>query len=239
MPFRVTTSSRAGKDVNLTARNRTPSRSPAARTRASARRWEIPSKSPADWPRRHKPLSDFWEARIARQREIDASIAARAEFEFLYDQPVHRGEAIRVAGPSQWRASPRTAVGVDENDELIDPRWQGAEPDVRVRLSSTILENLKAAGVHRRTRRTGSIHIPQALAGRMVCAEGRYMKARPRGAPPSSSAPNTAPSSADLVQAAREAGEAGFDVLIACAFNYEAHASDSAGLAASRCSRRA
>ena len=30
----------------------------------------------------------------------------------------------------------------------------------------------------------------------------------------------------DLVQAAREAGDADFDVLIACAFNYEAHASE-------------
>ena len=31
---------------------------------------------------------------------------------------------------------------------------------------------------------------------------------------------------ADLVSAAREAGDAGFDVLIACAFNYEAHATE-------------
>ena len=30
----------------------------------------------------------------------------------------------------------------------------------------------------------------------------------------------------DLVAAAREAGDAGFDVLIACAFNYDAHSSD-------------
>jgi hypothetical protein len=30
----------------------------------------------------------------------------------------------------------------------------------------------------------------------------------------------------DLVQAAREAGDAGFDVLIACAFNYEAHTTE-------------
>ncbi len=30
----------------------------------------------------------------------------------------------------------------------------------------------------------------------------------------------------DLVAAAREAGDAGFDVLIACAFNYDAHAAD-------------
>jgi hypothetical protein len=31
---------------------------------------------------------------------------------------------------------------------------------------------------------------------------------------------------ADLVATAREAGDAGFDVLIACAFNYEAHATE-------------
>src|SRR5436853_7017161 len=31
---------------------------------------------------------------------------------------------------------------------------------------------------------------------------------------------------ADLVTAAREAGDAAFDVLIACAFNYEAHATE-------------
>ncbi|MGK2914501.1 MAG: site-specific DNA-methyltransferase, partial [Porticoccaceae bacterium] len=34
----------------------------------------------------------------------------------------------------------------------------------------------------------------------------------------------------DLVEAAREAGDAGFDVLIACAFNYDAHASEFAKL---------
>jgi adenine-specific DNA-methyltransferase len=31
---------------------------------------------------------------------------------------------------------------------------------------------------------------------------------------------------ADLVAAAREAGDAAFDVLIACAFNYEAHTAE-------------
>ncbi|MFX8470232.1 hypothetical protein ABTL83_19185, partial [Acinetobacter baumannii] len=30
----------------------------------------------------------------------------------------------------------------------------------------------------------------------------------------------------DLVAAAREAGEAGFDMLVACAFNYDAHSSE-------------
>ncbi len=48
-----------------------------------------------------------------------------------------------------------------------------------------------------------------------------------RSAPPSSSARSSAPSPRpDLVAAAREAGDADFDVLIACAFNYDAHSSE-------------
>ena len=36
----------------------------------------------------------WWEARIARQKEIDASIAAKADFEYLYDKPI-RGPGHR------------------------------------------------------------------------------------------------------------------------------------------------
>ena len=32
-------------------------------------------------------IADWWKNRIARQKEIDASIAAKADFEFLYDKP--------------------------------------------------------------------------------------------------------------------------------------------------------
>jgi adenine-specific DNA-methyltransferase len=41
----------------------------------------------------------WWEARIARQKEIDSSIAAKAEFEFLHDKPYTDNARIRVAGP--------------------------------------------------------------------------------------------------------------------------------------------
>ena len=48
----------------------------------------------------------WWEQRIARQREIDASIAARAEYEYLYDKPYEDRSRVRVAGPfTPWRAS--------------------------------------------------------------------------------------------------------------------------------------
>ena len=41
----------------------------------------------------------------------------------------------------------------------------------------------------------------------------------------------------DLVAAAREAGDAGFDVLIACAFNYDAHPPNSTSSGRCRSSR--
>jgi hypothetical protein len=50
--------------------------------------WEIPREADAKWPDAAKKLhADWWHARIARQQEIDKSIAAKAEFEYLYDKP--------------------------------------------------------------------------------------------------------------------------------------------------------
>ena len=65
--------------------------------------------------------ADWWQARIARQQEIDASIAAKAEFEYLYDKPYQDNKKVRVAGPFTVESlSPHRMLGVDENDELID-----------------------------------------------------------------------------------------------------------------------
>ena len=44
-------------------------------------------------------LKEWWQVRIARQQEIDKSIAARAEFEYLYDKPYENRKCVRVAGP--------------------------------------------------------------------------------------------------------------------------------------------
>ena len=64
--------------------------------------------------------------------------------------------------------------------------------------------------------------------GYLVCAEGKYMdesKAEKRAAIFIGPEFGTV-SRHDLVNAAREAADAGFDVLIACAFNYDAHSTD-------------
>ena len=42
---------------------------------------------------------DWWNARISRQQEINKSIAAKAECEFLFDKPYDDKKKVRVAGP--------------------------------------------------------------------------------------------------------------------------------------------
>ena len=130
----------------------------------------------------NKPLADFWEARIARQKAIDASIASKAEFEFLYDRPYADPKTVRVAGPFTVESlSPHRTLGVDENDELIDPlqvKESGAQS-----FEQMILENLHAAGVqqaHKEGRITFESLTP--WPGEMVCAEGRYREGDDREA---------------------------------------------------------
>ena len=72
--------------------------------------WEIPREAEPSWPHAAKKLhAEWWQARIARQKEIDASIAAKAEFEYLYDKPYEDNARSASRGRSLSRASRRTA----------------------------------------------------------------------------------------------------------------------------------
>src|SRR5207344_2719965 len=63
--------------------------------------------------------------------------------------------------------------------------------------------------------------------GDLVCGEGRYMEGETEKRAAIFIGPEFGTvQRVDLVAAAREAGDASFDVLIACAFNYEAHATE-------------
>ena len=196
--------------------------------------WEVPREPPEDWPEAaHEPLARFWEARIARQREIDASIAAKADFEYLYDKPYEDRRTVRVAGPFTVESlSPHRILGVDEHGELIDRAAEATgrygEPQD---FATMILDNLRTAGVqqaHKDDRIAFDSLTP--WPGDHVCAEGRYSEGsesgRQRRAGVFVGPEFGTVQRQDLVEAAREAAEADFDVLIACAFNYEAHATE-------------
>ena len=232
---------------------------------------------PADpWPEAPAALhAQWWEQRIARQQEIDAAIAANADYEYLYDKPYQDNNVVRVAGPFTVDSlSPHRVLAVDENDELIDrvaePRTAYGEA---ADFTSMILEQLKTAGVqqaHKADRITFNALLP--WPGRRICAEGRYVQGDQgddrgcrsdpgdqgdrgcrsdpgnQGDRGGQSDPGDqgdrgdrgreqragifvgpefgTVSRPDLVAAAREAGDADFDVLIACAFNYDAHSSE-------------
>ena len=91
-----------------------------------------------------------------------------------------------------------------------------------------ILENLKIAGVqqaHKEDKVAFSALYP--WPGDMVCAEGRYLEGNTeKRAAIFIGLEFGTVQRADLVAAAREAGDSGFDVLISCAFNYEAHSTE-------------
>jgi adenine-specific DNA-methyltransferase len=62
--------------------------------------WQIPRDLPVGAPASAmEPHAKWWEARIARQKEIDASIAARAEVEYLYDKPYVDNARVRGREP--------------------------------------------------------------------------------------------------------------------------------------------
>ena len=193
--------------------------------------WEIPCEADAKWPGAAKKLhADWWQTRIARQKEIDDSIAAKADYEYLYDKPYEDKKAVRVAGPFTVESlSPHRMLGVGEDDELIDIRKEDSTANgTKQSFPQMILENLKTVGVqqaHKEDRIAFTALTP--WPGELVCAEGRYREGKSEKRAAIFIGPEFGTvQRADLVSGAREAGDAGFDVLIACAFNYEAHAAE-------------
>jgi adenine-specific DNA-methyltransferase len=197
--------------------------------------WECPRQAEDKWPEAARKLhAEWWQARTARQKEIDASIAAKAEFEYLYDKPYDDKRKVRVAGPFTVESlSPHRVVGVDDNDELIDTVGEdGGEFGGERGFTEMILENLKTAGVQQ-AHKEGRIAFTALTPwpGTYICAEGRYREGDAETGKERRAAIFVGPefgtvSRPDLVAAAREAGDADFDVLVACAFSYDAHSSE-------------
>ena len=203
--------------------------------------WEIPRDAEESWSEGAQELHrQWWELRIARQREIDASIAARAEYEYLYDKPYDDRSKVRVAGPFTVESvSPHRVLGVDENGDVIDGIAEARNGyGTGYDFGQIILDTLRRSGVqqaHREDRISFTSLTP--WPGRFVCADGRYVEGgsgddedAPSG-PERRAAVFIGPefgtvSRPDLVEAAREAADGGFDVLVACAFNYDAHTTE-------------
>lgn len=195
--------------------------------------WEIPREAGADWlEAAKKPHADWWAARVARQREIDASIAGKADFECLYDRPYADNKTVRVAGPFTVESlSPHRMLAVDADGEVVDPREDAGG------FAAMILDELRRSGVQQahKADRIEFTSLSPWPGLRYINAEGVFLEggAERRAAifigPEFGSVTRQ-----DLAGAAREAGEAGFELLISCAFNYDAPAGELADLGLGR-----
>ena len=198
--------------------------------------WDVARDISVAWPEEAKVVHrDWWAARIARQKAIDASIAKRADVELLYDRPYQDPNRVRVAGPFTVESlSPHRVVPSDA--DALAGEVQAAEGKRRRNLASApaadfsaiVMENLKTAGVQQSTKAEKIVFTALTpWPGEYIAAEGRFMEGEIERRAAIFIGPEFGTTSRpDLTAAAREATEARFDVLIAAAFNFEAHASE-------------
>lgn len=208
--------------------------------------WEIPRELTAQQSSASEHHAAWWQARIARQKEIDASIAAKADTEYLYDQPYEDKSRVRVAGPFTVESlSPHRVPAMDVDDSLFDEleaaegrRQQGAAASESADFAAMVLDNLKRSGVQQRDKVDRLVFSSlKPWPGRFICAEGAVRQASEGESDTLADSPTRRAAifvgpeygtvaRADLTAAAREAMEAGFDLLIAASFNFDAHASE-------------
>lgn len=193
--------------------------------------WEIPREIDTKWPDEEKKLhAAWWQARIARQQGIDKSIAAKAEFEYLYDKPYGDNKKVRVAGPFTVESlSPHRTMIVNDDDSLIDPHKQGATAEGATDFAHMILNTLRVSGVQQANKQDRiNFESLEGWPGNYIASKAKYKDA---GDSIKTAGIFIGPefgtvSRVDLVEAARECADAGFDVLISCAFNYEAQSTE-------------
>jgi adenine-specific DNA-methyltransferase len=162
-------------------------------------------------------------------QKIAEAIARHADQELLYDQPYENPRAIRVSGPFTVESlSPHRTL--DADPDIVSESEAGK--DGHAPYVNTILENLKRAGVQNTVR---DEHLDfdslDPVSGRYVHMRGTF--SAKDGATRSvavSLGPEHGTVGSDLVnEAAKEALKgAGADLLLVCAFSFDAHADEEA-----------
>ncbi|MFA7304637.1 MAG: hypothetical protein WC015_09055, partial [Methanoregula sp.] len=189
--------------------------------------WEVPREAPEN-EKLTGLLAQWWTIRQQRQKEIDASIALRADVEMLYDQPYDDPKRVRVTGPfSVESLSPHRILPADEN---MDGTVSEKEAHDRQDFTTIILENLRASGVDNRVKneriRFASL---DPFAGKWIHAKGTYTDAEgtTKSVAISIGPEHGTVGPLQVKEAAKEAVQGlGVDLLIVCGFAFDPHISD-------------
>ncbi len=183
----------------------------------------------------------WWEARIARQKEIDEVIAKTADTEYLYDKPYEDNARVRVAGPFTVESlSPHRVMPASEDDSLIEEldaaegKRKRMDDDTQASndFAAIVIEYLKSEGV-KQADKEDRIEFESVTPwpGQWIGAEARFMEGETERRAGVFIGPEFGTTGrSNLVAAAREAVDARFDLVIACAFNFDAHSSELDGL---------
>ena len=191
--------------------------------------WEVPSKINEDWTQSQKTsFNSYWDTRKQYQQEIDASIVFNAEFENLLDKPYEDSTIIRVTGPFTFESlSPHRILSVDANGNQIDPTSTEVGGDGKD-FVAMILENLRKNGIQQ-THREGELLFTcvEEWPGNRICAVGKYLEGEVEKRVAILVGPEFGTlSRPDIMEAAREAAESGCDMLVACAFHFDAQSTE-------------
>ena len=212
--------------------------------------WEVPRKPPSpqlspargegekEWPKEAaKLLKDWWAKRQSRQKEMDDSIARRADTEILYDRPYEDRKTVRVTGPFTVESlSPHRTISVEEKKARagtglpeVGRKVKMVGPDDFGRM---ILENLKTAGVQNTFKGERlKFDTLEPLAGQWIHGRGEYTEAdgKVRRAAVCIGPEHGTVAPGLVKEAAKEAVQGvGFDVLIVCGFAFDPHVSEEA-----------
>ncbi len=195
--------------------------------------WEVPFEVPEGWSDEAKKLHGaFMEMKRKRQKEIDDSIARTAETEYLYDKPYEDKKRVRVAGPFTVESiAPVRSLVSEADGTLSDPAVKlansidyGNGANYVTRMIRTLRRNgVKQA---RKSDRITFLSVEPWANGKHIAAEawgeagenGKSKRYAVAFGPEFGSVTRR-----DVREASREALECGFDVLIYCAFNFEAY----------------
>ena len=212
--------------------------------------WEIPLEAAEDWSDAVRKIHAKWcQARMERQKEIDASIAKNAKTELLVDRPYTAPNTVRVTGPFTVESlSPHRIVPTDAtDDELLaavdaeaeregemPPQRQSrrlrpkSEVDSEARFIDIIYENLQAAGVQntRKNERLKFDLLEPWANSRHIQFSGHYVENGKNKKAAIAIGPEYGTVTRSLmVAAAREAADM-FDMLVIMGFAFEAHADE-------------
>lgn len=194
--------------------------------------WEIPREAEKSWTDKAKELhQQWWDWRQQRQREIDASIARRADQETLYDQPYEDKQRLRVTGPFTVESlSPHRVLDPNGDRPKSEQTGQQQASD---QFEVRILENLRTAGVQntKKDERLKFDTLEPHIGGDYIHAIGQYAdkNGNTREVAVSIGPEYGTVGNDHIREAAKEAVQGiGFDTLVVCGFAFDANVSEQA-----------